>query len=535
MGSQHCFGRFVAVALGGILGMTLCVHAQAQSMPTPSSSHPFVVGGNISLQDYRQQVTMNLMDQARGWASPGNGGDPTRHPAPLDARGLPTATADIIVTNPDYRLSFPAGLYRGTHTGTAKPSIVNGSGWVLSNVRRQGDRWTYDLHAKGNGMLWMRFDGTVTSRPSILPDGVDIDRAPLLRPEVIANWSRYPKLRFMGFAQPDGAAPDEPTWAHRVTPEAIVAGRKAWEWQFAAAAELHKAPGSRVQEVWINLPDRADAEYVLRLAELAKKMLPPTLILGVSGANEGGWNWIYPQTSRLHADSKDPKHPDYQRIGGDRADQWDRFARLYGLRHARIAKAFKAVMGSQVRPVMEGHDLQVHWVRDRMLPWLQQPEQVAEFGSFASYTHYLSIGGYVDGTPEQYAAAADGAAIVSCFRSGCKYSLDEPKKVNGWKDWVAVARAHRIASVYLYEWGPHTWGNDVVAKKAAAHRHPSMRELILDMARTFKSLGIDGGHFYSIHASKWVDNNVHSLWSAQEAYDVPTPKSQALDTLLGGS
>lgn len=491
--------------------------------PAPSPGYPNAVpfmrlGGNLgNMADYVHGIHNNLFSQSRGFATVGNAGDPLGGPAPLDALGNPTGPCETFIVNTDGRSEFPAGVYKGRHTGPGQPLLILSQNWAITNIANTapgtvGNVCTYDCTNTALGNLAMRFDGA-TANHELLPSGVNR----LTYKPMLDNYATFcaplHSLRMMDWAETNlrGLVTDygQITWADRKPDDSVGSPRKSWKQIVAAANQIYAEPGSRLKRVYFNVPPHADAAYVTQMATLVKTQLAPGLVAVFARSNEI-WNTMFQVFHQYLLEGNNTAGPDYARIsvGGAATDQYQRFANVWALRHARMAAAIKAVYGADFgvtgEVVLEGHAANPYWTKDLIDPFLRLPAQVTEFGLPETYTHEISCGFYLGGSYAQYDACTTVDQIIDGLRNTFDYSLNNAQTVAAWNAWKTHQMTGGYRALGCYEgMAPHLDGSGNIPLKMAAHRSAAMGALLQEAGERMRLLGFTYANYFSWEISKY--------------------------------
>lgn len=158
----------------------------------------------------------------------------------------------------------------------------------------------------------------------------------LWHPRYLQDLRGFRVLRFMDWAKTNHSPVEH--WAERPQPDAADwsgAGGVPWE----AMLDLSQAVGA---DPWLNLPMRADDDYVRRFAQLLREKLPAGRVAIVEYANEP-WNQAFPVARWLQQRARDqwPTAPETPAT----AVNW------YAWRSAQVCQMVKAAWPGQAAPV----------------------------------------------------------------------------------------------------------------------------------------------------------------------------------------
>ncbi|WP_024540072.1 hypothetical protein, partial [Comamonas badia] len=288
----------------------------------------------------------------------------------------------------DFRLMFNsrtigAGTYKLIFTGKADLSLGGVAGGQVRNQAYDAtsNRSTADVVLPQNvtGNTWLTFENTRRTAASTGANGVTqvhlwrpgyaTDGSVLFTSEFITAMRKVQILRAMDMTSTN----TNPTahWSERTRPDFIgMTEAKGQSWELLV--QLANATG---RDLWINVPVKADDDYIAKLAQLfrygsdgvnpytsaqANPAYPPLrsdLRLYVEYGNEiwnssagfYGLGWVKAMSDAVRADVTHP-------IGRDLPDEWVAFKRFIAYRSAAISRAFRGVWGDslmmdRVRPI----------------------------------------------------------------------------------------------------------------------------------------------------------------------------------------
>jgi hypothetical protein len=239
----------------------------------------------------------------------------------LDANGLPTVPATLVfVTQSASGLSnVPPGNYwlnvpSVGQTVTASVSSAGAPGAiVLGTGVAQGDgvtiRYPVQIVSGVVGAGAVNFSGNMSAYPSLARNGAtSMAGLPVFADVPLAHYSQQSCLRLMDFLYTNGAGGEgraDTTWSTAPPDWALSAYAKPNSWQkfvlFVNACVAY--PGSKVKNVFLNIPPYCDDTYVSTLASLLTSLgLSSSINLHIQRANEQ-WNsaFICWATYRINA------------------------------------------------------------------------------------------------------------------------------------------------------------------------------------------------------------------------------------------
>jgi fibronectin type 3 domain-containing protein len=518
---------FVAVALM----IPAQIHANPSNFFPQSSRLPFGVNGDWDW--------VNLINGISGWNTVG-----TETSVPQDASGWPMSDAGM---DYDQRKNMPwrgpdapainediAGVYKLSFTGQATivPNTEAAVGGLLvlnQKYNAETNQTTADLVLlPGHSLLQLQFLNT-KRLPTDQP-GTGFTNMRLIQPGYPANTSQvftqgtlnayqqpFASVRFLG---PDagngyqtfyGSGLVTTTWQNRVQVtdayQAGLASRNnngnqsqgvAWEYMIMLANATH-------HDMWINIPDSADDDYVTQLANLIlngnqyTRGLDPDLHVYVEYSNEV-WNFSFQQYvyNLIQAD-----------IEGITVDE------RYMERTFQIAHIFESVFGAtngtgRVRPV-------ALWQQETELTFFNTIGWEEQQSGLLAKNVLYGIG------EAPYYSASDTSTVGATFATMWTGSDATRRALIGWQ---AVATYYGLREV-SYESGPGSLVAGIGAYVIRDQRMiPSIEHQFLD---NWFAVGGDVANYYAIRG----DVSEFGDWMLVEDFEhLRTPTYQAAVTVL---
>jgi len=403
----------------------------------------------------------------------------------LSAEGYPLDPTEIFAQISE---TYPDGVYRVSYKGQADFAFANGAR-LLSGDDVVDDGVTrlevaFD-HTQGNGAFSILVSGQDASDPftdlRIIPPGYDAATARIFTDEFLDSFKGFESIRFLNWERtntPSGG------WSERTLPVGFQANARpmAWEYMIDLANETGKDP-------WINIPDRADDDYVRNLAALFRDRLRPDLTVHVEYSNEV-WNFGFPQYYRVLADAKANPLID---ADGD----WYRAAQQSAFKLMNFSAIFREEFGpraAQVAPVFGGF-YYAGWT-EAGLDFIN-----SKYGTPSRYFAAASVAEYVD--------LFEGTDVQGLTMDGLFASLDRYLNENVLPSIQAnrAVTARYGLPLFAYEGGQGMSNlNNVNGElKEAAQEDPRMGALYERLMNAWTQYG--GGlfmHFSHINIdSKW--------------------------------
>ena len=475
-------------------------------VPAPAPA-PVRIGGNFGLSDWSPCPFVDIVRNSRGFGPADNYVEDLSDAFPRDANGWPMVASRLVVCTDSQVADVPPGVYKGSYSGAGNMRAESGS---VTNIVRNGDRVTFDLiRTTTPDMVILSFDHQIKDLSIITPG---YPEGTLLRKDAADLWGRYSCLRMMPMLEvndwQERKRPDT-TWARRM-PADKRGGKQSWESTLDVINAVYSAPGSKMKEAWLNIPPRADEDYIRQAALLTKQMLPPDMPVYVEYMNE-----VWEASSgnqRIIADAAmDPNDRDFAYLPA--TELWPRYTQLWAVRHARIATIWREVLGDRCKPVFAGQADNPWWASEA-LKYMSQPWMTDVFGSPATYTKALSLAPYLGAAGMD--TVPDAATLLASLRNDTGSGLVTVAK--RCKAYTDLAARYGIPEVTCYEWGLHTHGGANVAVKMAAHLDPAVEALVRDNTQALRDAGITTACYLGAGAQKHIVRDVNSLWAVCQSY-----------------
>ena len=342
-----------------------------------------------------------------------------------DSNGNPGQDFQLIYS----ATTLAAGTYKLAFNGRATVS-AGGAGTVQnSQYDSTNNLTTADvvLPNTASGNVWLVFSDTFRSKSSVAGDGVSgihlmrpgyaLNGAAVFTKEFIATMQGFKIIRGMDFTSTNSNA--QQRWDERTKPNHFGdTGTNGQSWELMIA--LANATG---RDIWLNVPARADDDYIRKLAQLVKfgsdgalpytsvqaKPLHAPLKGGLKVYVEYGnevWNFgagfrSYEWALALaNANKGDATHP--IAFDGPQTDQYVAFRRWIAYRSSFISLAFRGVFGdrammSTVRPIFSSQVGDANGYLSSGLAWAQsfygQVRQTAPLNATARAPSDIWYGG----------------------------------------------------------------------------------------------------------------------------------------------
>jgi Carbohydrate binding module (family 6) len=500
-----------------------------------------LMGMNVDFTgDYSEtRMFADAIKQSRTWQKLDSD-----QPAPIDAKGWPLEDVRITVWHGISRMN---GTYSLSFNGQADVGIDCCSGSIQNktyNASTNTTTATLVYPATDKVGLFLRFQRTQRTASSAVNSG--ITNVQLMRPTTEGGTQTYPPttlfnptfketlkrfkvLRFMDFLATNSN--QQVRWSDRLTPDwySMAQAAPGYGWQgkggaYEYAIQLCNEVGA---DCWLNVPAKADDNYVRQLATLIKSQLSPKRKVYIEYSNEL-WNTDPPFQQSVHnqalANAEVASGKSALNFDGDTNQvnwAWRRVAK----RGAEISTIFRQVFGDaammeRVRPVLmtqlgyaDGPLLQaIHLMQD----YYNNPNWVDKPKPLNYYFYGLGGSGYYN--PK--APTSLGATLADLTNSA-----QWTKVLQKDMDYAAAFGVKRIA----YEGGPSLEGGNITDANRASYRdNPQMKAAMVQAHDLWSANGGDlFGYFTITGESPW--GFVTDTWDATNAKK--NLKLQAIDAL----
>jgi hypothetical protein len=469
-------------------------------------------------------VYVDLVRQGRRFGTPDT---PWDEAATLGADGWPIGDFGIFLMTGQSAVSGTGGTYKVSFEGQAAVEVVASNAMLANQIHDEAsNRTSLDvIMAEGADQLVLKFTqtrGGIKNLRVIRP-GYGADDPPLFTKPFLNHIARFRTLRFMDWLCTNFDS-GRGTWESRATSETVHHASTLgmpWEHVIALANEADK-------DIWINIPVRADDDYVRQLARLLKSTLRPELRVYVEYSNEL-WNGNFPQYA-VNIDmakaevQADPQSP----LAYDAATDPNTLSlRRAAKRLKEIGDVFRveygeAAMMSTIRPVLGGQIVQPY-VTEVGLAFLD-----AVYGPPSRYVYAMAGAPYFNLGPWQ---TADGLSTGQVLQA-MDESLANLATANAFEKNRALASWYGLRW-FAYEGGPDTFGAGSIAAKAAANMDPRIERLCLRYLHAWSEAGGEQFIWYTAGAGQW--NSPYGAWELTVDLAVTdAPKMRCLTKALAG-
>jgi hypothetical protein len=487
---------------------------------------PFPLGAGIEdAHDWsRSNIFIDLIHTARDFSPPDTPWE-TTNPVPIDENGWPTEDFGMwVLALPNIDFS---GTYKLYFDGQADVSCWHDPSTIENLVYDPlTNKTTADVVVPLSNDLALSFVNT-----SYGPGVNGVKNIVLLRPgytlqqateqvftnQFINHVKRFSILRTMDFTKTNGQ--EEGTWSTRskVT-DARYSTEKGVPWEMVI--KLANVTG---KDIWINIPHKADENYITNLAALFASNLHGNSKVYTEYSNEV-WNFGFPQaTWNFNQASLEVaaggSNLDVNAPGDDQ--RWAR--RRVAKQNLLIGNAFKqafSIFGTsnRIRPVLSGQFVAPGSIADG-LDFINE-----QYPESASNMYCVGIAPYISSSEADASETATVDDILSAFRASLQWTIGL------FPQYQALSETYKI-KVCGYEIGLDTYGaRNIAAKKAAMHDSRTA-DIVYDYLHGWFDAGFSSASWYFAGASNW-DDYWGSWGLTEDMNNQNTPKINGIDRFL---
>ncbi len=507
-----------------ILGLLLCVITTYAQVNKP-------IGVNISsVSDYSTELIFtDAFKQCRKWIS-----------SNADATGPWDTGVDIPLNDKGFPLKIPY------EDGIHEPQIVKTLMlWEIGDAIPQG---MYRLIVSGQGKINLRFGASgiydcpvdtyvnvtgevilevlesdennpINDIKFIYPEYANSFQTQTFTDEFISFLEDFQVIRFMDFTRTNNS--DIVSWSDRTTPDyysQAKSGGAAWEYVIELANLTHK-------DIWINIPHKADDNYIEQLAVLLRNHLNSDCKIYIEYSNEV-WNGIFSQ----HSDCAE-----FAQDLGYSGEPWERAWKYTAKRSADIFKIFEDVFASnqqfiKIIPAFSANS----WITNQLVTFFNDPiynphQVTANAIAIAPYFGHNVANDIVENNQVNTITIPE---IIAQLQSSL------PESFQQMIDQRTIADNHNLQLI-CYEGGQHlvatgeNVNNTALTEKLIATNHdPGMQSLYCEYFNYwYENIGNVFCH-YSSHDTY----SKYGSWGIKEDFeDINNPKYLALKSCVFNS
>lgn len=527
--------RLLIPLLGILLMSTACVRS---SPPAPASAPQSAVpetefratpgageqlGANLPpITDYsRTHVYVDLVHQARRFGLPDT---PWDEKAILGLDGWPTGDFGIFLMTAQKGVKGIPGTYHVSFTGQAQVSLVASKGTLYDHhYDASQNRSTIQLDLPDDAdqlALAFRQTSQGVRDLQVIRPGYDPAHPPLFTKEFLDHIARFKTLRFMDWLRTNNNPAVR--WEDRPSTASIhYASNRGvpWEHIIELANLQHK-------DIWINIPGRANDDYVRQLAHLLKNRLAPASKIYLEYSNEV-WNGQFTQ----HAQNFDEAEVDARQSPSSplsfdgRSDRATVGYRRIAWRGKQISDLFREVYGEQammttVRPIFATQVVNPYATRLGL-------EFIAHnFGAPSQYFYALAGAPYFNLGDMQNQDNLNADQVLGAMEK----SIETLPRINHFEENLTLARWYGLPFL-AYEGGADTFGSGSIQAKKTANMMPQMQTLCQRYLHTWYASG--GGLFMWFDAGAGNWDSPYGAWELTTDLAITdTPKIRCLDNTL---
>ncbi len=486
------------------------------------------VGINLSsVNDYSTEfVFVDAFKQSRNWISfnaDNSGSWSTGIFVPLNENGYPVSIPYIDGINPpqairalmlwDLDSAMPMGKYRLISKGKGQIRLRFGAAGIFNSP--------VDTLVNVTGQVSLELLSSDVIDPIsdikfIYPQYKDTYANKLFTDEFITFISGFQVIRFMDFTRTNNSNVEK--WGDRTLKTNFTQAASngvAWEHVIDLCNLTHK-------NAWINIPHKADDNYILELATMLKSKIDPELKIYIEYSNEV-WNSIFDQNNYAANEA--------EKLGYS-GQPWERTWKYTAKRSADVFHIFDGIFNDDNRLIKVIPSQAANsWLSNQIITFFEDPF----YNLNGVKADALGIAPYFGGNVAN-GIVANGlvstisvAEIVELMRQSIPTS-------SAWiKDSKIVANNHGL-DLICYEGGQHLVGNggnenntELTAKLNAANHHPDLEEAYCEYMDNWYAESEDLMCHFSSHSkyTKW------GSWGVKETMlDTLNPKYLALQNCV---
>lgn len=486
------------------------------------------IGINISgVSDYSTELVFtDAFKQCRKWISSdatGGGSWDTGIHVPLNAQGYPLEIPYDDGVNPpqliktlmlwDIGSALPQGMYR---------LKVEGSGKVRLNFGASGIyNCPIDTFVNVTSQVMLEIVSSMASNPIsdikfIYPEYVNTYESQIFTKQFIDFLADFQLIRFMDFTNTNGSK--VVTWADR-TPynyySQAQSNGAAWEYVIQMANETKK-------DIWINIPHKADDNYIQELAKLLQNNLDPSIKIYLEYSNEI-WNGAFQQLNDCASFAENL---------GYSGQTWERAWKYTAKRSADVFKIFEDKFTNDQRLIkIIPSQAANSWLTNQIISFFEDPV----YNPNQVTASAIAIAPYFGGSVANDIVTNGLVDVITIPEIIQSLQNTLPDSYQWMSDNKVVADNHGLKLI-CYEGGQHlvATGNNVNNDKLtdlliATNHDPAMQDLYCQYFDYWYDTVGTMFCYFSSHgiSSKW------GSWGVKEDFqDINNPKYLALQNCV---
>ena len=497
----------------------------------PSAAHDRLGANLNAIADFmRNHEFVDVMRQSREF---GSFSDPFNTVIAVGPDGWPTGDFGVTLMAAQQGVRGLAGTYkvifngRATVTSAASGTVANAAYDAAANETR------LDLVFPDDGeTMALRFAiepgaaGNAVKNLRVIRPGFDPASHPTFTPEWLAHVRRFRVLRMMDWLSTNHRANAIVSWADRPTPE-----RKRTDAEGARWETIVELANTAERDLWINIPVRANDDYVRNLATLLRDTLRPGINVYVEYSNEL-WNGAFEQFainrdlavaeataggSVLRYDgSSDPTVWAFRRVARRSKEISDIFASAWGA----------AAINTRVRVVLAGQMANAFIVEEGL--------EVVRAGMLtppASVFHAISGAPYIFPSATNDASADEAPGLTAAqILQGIAAGVANAPRSYLYEEHAGLSAWYGL-KVLAYEGGFDTFGGANIAAKRAANLDPAIRTHCRSLIDAWHAAGFDDFLWFNAGAASY--DTPFGAWPLlEDLRDAAKPKNQCMDDAL---
>jgi hypothetical protein len=483
------------------------------------------LGANLpAVYDWtRTPMFVDLINQARRFGQPST---PWDENATLGADGWPVGDFGVVLMSGQEGVSGNDGVYKVSFDGQATVRVESSDASISNLVYDAArKRTTLDVTLVDgvyhyNLMLSFNNTGTGIKNLKVIRPGYDANAAPLFTKAFLDHIARFKTVRLMDWLRTNNNTVT--SWATRTTPDNTHFASPSgvpWEHIVALANQANK-------DIWINIPLRADDDYVAQLAKLLKSSLNPTNKIYIEYSNEL-WNYSFSQfgTNRDLANNEVVANPASTLAYDHTSDTTLIAFRRIARRGKEISDIFRSVYGDSammntVRPVLAGQIVQPY-ITTVGLQFID-----AVYGPPSNYFYAVAGAPYLNLDTQQTTDGLSTDQVLQALGS----SLASMPVTDSFESNLAASSWYGLHFI-AYEGGFDTFGAGSLAAKKAASLDPRLLDLCTNYLTSWYASG--GGLFmwFTAGAGNW--DTQYGTWElTTDLARTDTPKLKCMDSVL---